>query len=110
MANTGKSYKCSICDSPDHTARNHAKLTGMVQMAPRMAQVESKGRACSYCHGSGHYAATCSAKAADMLDFHARMDRQIEAEKLARRQAASAILGFSEYHPAHRFVSVHIAP
>lgn len=99
MANNGKSYKCSICQSPDHTARNHAKLTGMVQMAPQMAQVESKGRACSYCYQAGHYAPKCSARLAD------------EADKLiAKRRAATAILGFSEYHPAHRFVSAHVVP
>lgn len=104
MANTGKSYKCSICDSTGHTARNHNRVMGPTFLAvhgnaPQMPQVESKGRACSYCYQSGHYAPKCSARLAD------------EADKLiAKRRAATAILGFSEYHPAHRFVSAHVVP
>lgn len=93
---TRAAYKCSLCQSENHTARNHDKATGMVQAAPSKPQGT---RRCSYCYCPGHYAATCSAKAADAAD-----------KAMRRAQLARQIVGFDTFHPAHKFVSVHVMP
>lgn len=56
MSNIGKTYKCSICGSSDHTKRNHDKP---VTVAAIIASEPT--RKCSHCGIAGHYARTCTA-------------------------------------------------
>lgn len=54
MSNIGKTYKCSICGSSDHTKRTHDKP---VTVAAVIASEPT--RKCSHCGIAGHYARTC---------------------------------------------------
>ena len=99
MANTGKSYKCSICGSYDHTKRNHGKVETLISSPAPVVSESDKSRVCSCCYQSGHNVRTCSLAKAERLDRLA-----------AQRRAAEAILGYSFAEPARRWVSAHVAP